>query len=53
MELEIPVMLAKMNNGDEREESTGSLDEAVQTIRNDTLHIEVPEFYYIPERYGI
>lgn len=40
--------VAKMNNGDEREESTGSLDEAVQTIRNE-LHIEVPEFYYIPE----
>mgnify|MGYP004562948525 CR=1 FL=1 len=36
------------NNGENREYSAGSLDEAVQKIK-DELHIAVPEFYYIPE----
>ena len=36
-----------MNNGDERKYSEGSLDEAQKEIR-EKLHIEVPEFYYIP-----
>ena len=36
------------NNGEDREYSAGSLDEAVQKIK-DELHIAVPEFYYIPE----
>ena len=34
-------------NGDERKYSEGSLDEAQEQIR-DSLHIAVPEFYYIP-----
>ena len=36
-----------INNGEDREYSTGSLEEATQEIR-DVLHIAVPEFYYIP-----
>ncbi len=36
-----------INNGENREYSAGSLDEAVQEIK-DKLHIAVPEFYYIP-----
>lgn len=36
------------DNGENREYSAGSLDEAVQEIK-DKLHIAVPEFYYIPE----
>ena len=36
------------NNGTDREYSAGSLDEAVQKIK-DELHIAVPEFYYIPK----
>lgn len=36
------------DNGENREYSDGNLDEAVQEIK-DTLHIAVPEFYYIPE----
>lgn len=36
------------DNGENREYSAGSLDEAVQEIK-DELHIAVPEFYYIPE----
>lgn len=35
------------DNGENREYSDGSLDDAVQEIK-DTLHIAVPEFYYIP-----
>ena len=35
------------NNGEDREYSAGSLDEVQKQIR-DTLHIAVPEFYYIP-----
>lgn len=35
------------NNGEDREYSAGSLDEAIQKIKNE-LHIAVPEFYYIP-----
>lgn len=35
------------DNGENREYSAGSLDEAVQKIK-DELHIAVPEFYYIP-----
>ena len=35
------------DNGENREYSTGSLEEATQEIR-DVLHIAVPEFYYIP-----
>lgn len=37
----------RTNNGDERKYSEGSLDEAQEQIR-DSLHIAVPEFYYIP-----
>lgn len=36
-----------INNGENREYSAGSFDEAQKQIR-DTLHIAVPEFYYIP-----
>lgn len=36
-----------INNGENREYSAGSLDEAQKQIR-DTLHIAVPELYYIP-----
>lgn len=36
-----------INSGEDREYSAGSLDEAQKQIR-DTLHIAVPEFYYIP-----
>lgn len=35
------------DNGENREYSTGNLEEATQEIR-DVLHIAVPEFYYIP-----
>ena len=35
------------NNGEDREYSAGSLDEVQKQIRH-TLHIAVPEFYYIP-----
>lgn len=36
-----------INNGENREYSAGSFDEAIQRIKDD-LHIAVPEFYYIP-----
>ena len=36
-----------INNGENREYSAGSFDEAQKQIR-DTLHIAVPAFYYIP-----
>lgn len=36
------------DNGETRKYSTGSLDEAQKEIR-ENLHIEVPEFYYIPK----
>lgn len=36
-----------IDNGGDRKYSAGSLDEAQKQIR-DTLHIAVPEFYYIP-----
>lgn len=36
-----------INNGENREYSSGSFDEAIQRIKDD-LHIAVPEFYYIP-----
>lgn len=36
-----------INNGENREYSAGSFDEAQKQIR-DTLHIAVPELYYIP-----
>lgn len=39
--------VAKMNNGEDREPQGGSIDEAARKIE-DTLHIAVPEFYYIP-----
>ena len=39
--------VAKMNNGEDREPSGVSIDEAARKIE-DTLHIAVPEFYYIP-----
>ena len=39
--------VAKMNNGEDREYSAGSFEEATQEIRN-VLHIAVPELYYIP-----
>lgn len=39
--------VAKMNNGEDREYSAGSFEEATQEIRN-VLHIVVPELYYIP-----
>ena len=35
------------DNGDNRKYSEGSLDEAQKQIR-ELLHIEVPEFYYVP-----
>ena len=37
----------EINNGENREYSAGSFDEAIQRIKDD-LHIAVPEFYYIP-----
>ena len=37
----------RTNTGDERKYSEGRLDEAQEQIR-DSLHIAVPEFYYIP-----
>ena len=40
--------VAKMNNGEDREYSAGSIEEAKQEIK-DILHIAVPEFYYVPE----
>ena len=36
------------DNGENREYSDGSLDDAVQEIK-DTLHLPVPEFYYVPK----
>lgn len=39
--------VAKMNNGEDREPLGGSIDESARKIE-DTLHIAVPEFYYIP-----
>ena len=36
------------NNGEDREYSAGSLDDAVEKIK-DELHVVVPEFYYIPD----
>ena len=41
--------VAKTNNGEDRKYSTGSLEEAKKEIK-DTLHIDVPEFYYVPEK---
>ena len=38
-----------MNNGEDREYSVGNIDEAAQKIE-ETLHIAVPEFYYIPKQ---
>ena len=38
----------RTNNGEDREYSAGSLDEAVEKIKA-KLHVAVPEFYYIPE----
>ncbi|WP_461881743.1 DUF4367 domain-containing protein [Fusicatenibacter sp.] len=40
--------VAKMNNGEDREYSAGSIEEAKQEIK-DILHIAVPEFYYVPD----
>lgn len=40
--------LSKANNGDDRAVSAGGEDEARQEIA-ETLHIEVPEFLYVPE----
>ena len=40
--------VTKINNGDDREYSAGSFEEAKKEI-NDKLHIAVPEFYYIPD----
>ena len=37
-----------VDNGEERKYSEGSLDEAQKEIR-DTIHIAVPEFYYVPK----
>ena len=38
----------KVDNGEERKYTEGSLDEAQKEIR-DTIHIAVPEFYYVPK----
>ncbi len=40
--------LLKANNGEDRAMSAGSEDEARQEI-TDTLNVEVPDFYYLPE----
>lgn len=40
--------LLKANNGDDRAMSAGSEDEARREI-TDTLNVEVPDFYYLPE----
>lgn len=40
--------LLKANNGEDRAMSAGSEDEARQEIM-DTLNVEVPNFYYLPE----
>ena len=40
--------LLKVNNGEDRAMSAGSEDEARQEI-TDTLNVEVPDFYYLPE----
>lgn len=40
--------LLKANNGDDRAMTIGSEQEARQEII-DTLHVEVPDFYYLPE----
>ena len=37
-----------VDNGEERKYTDGSLDEAHKEIR-DTIHIAVPEFYYVPK----
>ena len=37
-----------VDNGEERKCTEGSLDEAQKEIR-DTIHIAVPEFYYVPK----
>lgn len=37
-----------VDNGEERKYTEGSLDEAQKEIR-DTIHIAVPEFYYVPK----
>lgn len=37
-----------VGNGEERKYTEGSLDEAQKEIR-DTIHIAVPEFYYVPK----
>lgn len=36
------------NNGEDRKYSANTLDEAAKEIR-EILHIDVPEFYYIPK----
>lgn len=38
-----------VDNGQDRKYSTGSLEEAKREIK-DILHIDVPEFYYVPEK---
>ena len=38
-----------VDNGQDRKYSTGSLEEAKRKIK-DILHIDVPEFYYVPEK---
>lgn len=43
--------LLKANNGEDRAMSAGSEDEARQEI-TDTLNVEVPDFYYLPEDMG-
>ena len=40
--------VTKMNNGEDRVYSAGSLEEAQKEIK-EKLHIAIPEFYYIPE----
>ena len=40
--------LLKANNGEDRAMSAGSEDEARQEI-TDTLNVEVPDFYYLPD----
>ena len=37
-----------VDNGEERKYTEGSIDEAQKEIR-DTIHIAVPEFYYVPK----
>ena len=40
--------VTKTNNGEDRKYSAGNLEEAKKEIK-DTLHIAVPEFYYVPK----